>query len=206
MQSGDRRRRHRIGRWAGGGCGLGVSGSDEGRRHHGPPPMPAAASSLRRLSSRLNSVSCVVMAARLLHSCRGSLSQLDDSPANRPQTDPVVFGRGEAGSPGLGAPWAGSIGSNWVRMGVPEALEVNREMDIGRWTSYAGTMLMAIYFMPFAPNRQTVGGVRDLVWGSGIPDESRTDTLFVSIMPHFGVHYFRCPTNPWGVGRASGVV
>jgi hypothetical protein len=37
-----------------------------------PPPMPAAASSLRRLSSRSNSVSCAVMAARLLHGVRGA--------------------------------------------------------------------------------------------------------------------------------------
>src|SRR3984893_9695517 len=44
-----------------------------------PPPMPAAASSLRRLSSRLNSVSCVVIAVRLLHGGRESLSQVDDS-------------------------------------------------------------------------------------------------------------------------------
>src|SRR5208337_2345978 len=49
-----------------------------------PPAMPAAAAiSLRRLSSRLNLVSCAVMAARLLHGVRGSLSQLDDSLANR---------------------------------------------------------------------------------------------------------------------------
>ena len=47
------------------------------------PAMPAAAISLRRLSSRLKPVSCVVMAARLLQGGRGSLSQLDDSLANR---------------------------------------------------------------------------------------------------------------------------
>jgi hypothetical protein len=29
---------------------------------------------------------------RLLHSVRESVSRIDDSPANRPQADPVVFG------------------------------------------------------------------------------------------------------------------
>src|ERR1700730_6490698 len=36
MQSGDRRCRHRVARSAGGGCGLSVCGSDEGRRDNGP--------------------------------------------------------------------------------------------------------------------------------------------------------------------------
>src|SRR6516164_10428409 len=47
-----------------------------------PPAIPAAASSLRRLSSRLNAVSSVVMALRLLHNSRRSLVLFDDSLAN----------------------------------------------------------------------------------------------------------------------------
>jgi hypothetical protein len=77
-----------------------------------------------------------------------------------------------------------------------------RRPDKLRWNNADG-----VYFMPFASNRQTVEAFRDLVKGIGDSARKQRQTpLFVSIMPHFGVHYFRCPTNPWGVGRASGVV
>src|SRR3979490_2758640 len=42
MQSGDRRCRHRIGRWAWDRCVRSVSGSDQGCRHDGPPAAPSA--------------------------------------------------------------------------------------------------------------------------------------------------------------------
>jgi hypothetical protein len=105
-------------------------------------PMPAAASNLRRLSSRLNSVSGMVIAARLLHRFGDSLSQLDDSPANPPQTDPVVlvaghFGRGCTLT--AGAVRQGSA-PGWVKLGQnghPDQRPRRRigEIDTGGQTS-----------------------------------------------------------------------
>ena len=109
-------------------------------------------SNLRRLSSRLNSASGGIIAVRLLHGVRESVSRIDDSPANRPQADPAVFGRGEGLGRGLmlgrGPVRRGGPGPDWVKLGQNGCRgggppEVSREMDIGGRTSYAGTMPMA---------------------------------------------------------------
>ena len=50
-----------------------------------PPAIPAAASSLRRLSSRLKTVSGTVIGANMLHVSRSNLSRLDDSSAKQCQ-------------------------------------------------------------------------------------------------------------------------
>lgn len=43
--------------------------------------------------------------------------------------------------------------------------------------------------------------------GIGVSERKQRRTpSFVSIMPHFGLHYSRLPDKSWGVGRASGVV
>src|SRR5262249_59733104 len=58
-----------------------------------PPAIPAAASSLRRLSSRLISVSRLVMAAGLLHGGCTTLSQLDDSSTSRSRSSLATLRR-----------------------------------------------------------------------------------------------------------------
>ena len=137
--------------------------------------MPAAASSLRRLSSRLNSASDSVIAVRLLHSFRRSLSQIDGQ-SGKPASDPIrwfsdVGRRVVQGLVHLGPVRVGSIRSKWGY----------RLRARPRWTSAAGQVRLEQcrwrYFMPFAPNRQTWEAFGICLWGSGIPDESRTDTL-----------------------------
>ena len=174
---------------------------------------------MRRLSSRLNSASGGIIAVRLLHGVRESVSRIDDSPANRPQTDPAVFGRGEGLGRGLvlgrgpvrrsGSPvLIGQIGSEWAPCGGGGG---GRPRSAARWTSAAGQVTLEqcrwrlFHAVRTEPSNRCGG--RDLVKGIGDSGRKQGQTaLFVSIMPHFGLHYLRCPTNPWGVGRVSGVV
>jgi hypothetical protein len=137
---------------------------------------------LRRLSSRLNSASGGIIAVRLLHGVRESVSRIDDSPANRPQADPAVFGRGEGLGRGLmlgrGPVRRGGPGPDWVKLGQNgrraggaargQPRDGHRRPDKLRWNNADG-----VYFMPSAPNRQTVAAVGIWLRGSGIPDESR---------------------------------
>jgi hypothetical protein len=61
--------------------------------------------------------------------------------------------------------------------------------------------------MPSAPNRRIAKAFGTWVSGSGIPDDSRGKLACLSrLCLTSGCIIWRCPTNPWGVGRASGVV
>jgi hypothetical protein len=67
------------------------------------------------------------------------------------------------------------IVSNSAKMGVPPGGAVrdhrkdgHRPPDKLGWNNCDG-----VYFMPFAPNRQTLEAFGIWFWGSGIPDKSR---------------------------------
>ena len=141
---------------------------------------------MRRLSSRLNSASGGIIAVRLLHGVRESVSRIDDSPANRPQADPAVFGRGERLGRGLmlgrGPMRRGGPGPDWVKLGQNGG--GGRPRSAARWTSAAGQVTLeqcrwrlfhAVRTEP--PNR--CGG-RDLVKGIGDSGRKQGQTACLS--------------------------
>jgi len=168
-------------------------------------------SNLRRLSSRLNSASGGVIAVRLLHSVRESVSRIDDSPANRPQADPVVFGRGEGlgRGPVLGRRPVrrGVPGLDWVRMGAGggaargQPRDGHRRPDKLRWKNADG-----VYFMPSAPNRQTVEAFGIWLRGSGIPDGSSDKHPCLSRLCRTSGCIFPLPDESLGGWSRFGVV
>jgi hypothetical protein len=175
---------------------------------------------LRRLSSRLNSASGAVIAVRwlqlrLLQVSARPYRESTTAPQNRPQADRVVLSAWLSGTRPAWGRQGGAVrcraGTHWVKLGQNGHPDEPPAGTSARWTSATGQVTlnkMLTAFISCRPRRIAGPQAFGVCMGDwGFPTESRDEHPCLSrLCLTSGCTMGSCPTNPWGVGRAFGLV